>query len=138
MSAFAHCGLLTETSRCRCTLVGMPLTGRTCNLAAFLITNGFSSSTLAYCSMSWSGAKLGQGRFDLDYVVRMCDVVFLRRGVVITEDLQSADEVQITFGKQKTSAGGEVRSHTASTVARYVCVVRVLAALVSQRGDQFS
>ena len=81
---------------------------------------------------------MGQGRFDLDYVVRMCDVVFLRRGVVITEDLQSADEVQITFGKQKTSAGGEVRSHTASTVARYVCVVRVLAALVSQRGDQFS
>ena len=54
-------------------------------------------------------AKLGQGRFDLDYVIRMCDVVFLRRGVVITDDLMNADEVQITFGKQKASAGGEVR-----------------------------
>ena len=100
--------------------------------AALLTAWHFMMRSSEYC------AKLGQGRFDLDYVVRMCDVVFLRRGVVITEDLQNADEVQITFGKQKASAGGEVRSHTASKVARDMCVVRVLAALVSQRGDQFS
>ena len=67
--------------------------------AALLTAWHFMMRSSEYC------AKLGQGRFDLDYVVRMCDVVFLRRGVVITEDLQSADEVRITFGKQKASAG---------------------------------
>ena len=100
--------------------------------AAVLTAWHFMMRSSEYC------AKLAEGRFEMDYVVRMCDVVFLKRGKVITEDLHTADEVQITFGKQKASAGGEVRSHTASLVARDLCVVRVLAALVTKKGGQFS
>ena len=82
--------------------------------------------------------KLAQGRFEMDYMVPMCNVVFLRKGKVITDQLHSADEVQIAFEKQKSSAGGEVRPHSASSVLTDLCVVRVLAALVTKKGGQFT
>ena len=59
-------------------------------------------------------ARLKAGKFDLDRVLRLMDIVFLLKEVVIKMDLMCADEVMITKGKQKASDGGEQRRHSAS------------------------
>ena len=74
-------------------------------------------------------AKLSAGRFDLDRVLRAMDVAFYRQGVVTT-DYTSADEVRLTWGKQKTSAGGEIRSMKAC--GSEMCVVKALATMFSR------
>ena len=62
-------------------------------------------------------AKRTGGKFDMDRVIRVCDVEFLCRGV-ITKRYELADEVRITFGKQKCRAGGDVRSLLATLFQR--------------------
>ena len=71
-------------------------------------------------------AKRKGGKFDLDRVVRVCDVEFFIDGVG-TQRYELANEVRITFGKQKCRAGGDVRSHFAAE--HKLCVVRTLAML---------
>ena len=79
-------------------------------------------------------ARLKAGKFDLDRVLRLMDIVFLLKGVVIKKDLMCADEVMITKGKQKASDGGEQRRHSASLLNKDLCVVRILALLVTKKG----
>ena len=75
-------------------------------------------------------AKRTGGKFDMDRVIRVCDVEFLCRGV-ITKRYELADEVRITFGKQKCRDGGDVRSLYAAE--HQLCVVQVLATLFQRR-----
>ena len=84
-----------------------------------------------FCRASEYCATLADGSFDVSRVLRRCDVIFLRGGQQIHESLMEADEVQVTFGKTKTSAGGETRAqHRAD---HELCVVSALAAMCSRR-----
>ena len=73
-------------------------------------------------------AKLVAGRFDMSRVLRRGDVRFFINGQRITTRLWRATEVQIVFGRSKTTEGGEVRSHTAVPGSKF-CVVAALAML---------
>ena len=75
-------------------------------------------------------AKRPGGKFDLDRVVRVCDVSFYYQGV-LTQRYDIADEVRITFGKQKCRAGGDVRANFAAD--HKLCVVKALATLFTRR-----
>ena len=55
-------------------------------------------------------ARLGGDNFDTDRVLLWKDVKFLLQGMELKVDFHRADEVRITFGKTKTTDGGEVRS----------------------------
>jgi hypothetical protein len=63
--------------------------------AAVLVAFHFMLRSAEYC------ARLKAGKFDLDRVLRLMDIVFLLKGVVIKKDLMCADEVMIAKGKQK-------------------------------------
>lgn len=78
-------------------------------------------------------AKLQGGAFDLDRVIRVMDIAFFKNGR-ITEDYTKADEVRVTFGKSKTTGGGEVRAQIICDSS--LCVVRVLASLFSRMAFQ--
>jgi hypothetical protein len=80
-------------------------------------------------------ARLKSGKFDLDRVIRLMDVRFYVKGVQIYSKFHLADEVEITLGKQKASDGGEKRRHTASKTNQDLCVVRILALLVTKKGS---
>ena len=80
-------------------------------------------------------ARLKNGKFDLDRVIRLMDIRFHIKGVQIYSKFYLADEVEVTLGKQKASDGGEKRRHTASTTNRDLCVVRILALLVTKTGS---
>ena len=75
--------------------------------AVVLVAFHFMLRSAEYC------ARLKAGKFDLDGVLRLIDIVFLLKGVVIKKDLMCADEVMVTKGKQKASDGGEQRRHSA-------------------------
>ena len=94
--------------------------------AAALTSWHFMMRSCEYC------AKLSRGRFDTDRVLRFRDVEFYCRGRLTTNH-NSADEAGITFGKTKTTAGGEVRAHFATEHS--CCVVKALAALFTARGS---
>ena len=79
-------------------------------------------------------ARLKEGKFDVDRVIRLMDIKFFIKGVEIHTGLELADEVEVTLGKQKASEGGEKRRHTASLTNRDLCVVRILALLVTKKG----
>ena len=96
--------------------------------AAVLVAFHFMLRSAEYC------ARLKAGKFDLDRVLRLMDIVFLLKGVVIKKNLMCADEVMITKGKQKASDGGEQRRHSASLLNKDLCVVRILALLVTKKG----
>ena len=91
---------------------------------AILTAWHFMMRSAEYC------AKLAAGEFDLDRVVRIMDISFYVEG---TKTLQYAlaDEVRVTFGKTKTTGGGEVRSHFAC--GHELCVVAALARLFMRR-----
>jgi site-specific DNA-cytosine methylase len=95
-------------------------------LAAALTSWHFMMRSCEYC------AKLPKGRFDHDRVLRFKDVKFYHKGR-LTTNYSTADEVRVTFGKTKTTAGGEVRSHFATQHS--CCVVKALAALFKARGS---
>ena len=59
---------------------------------------------------------------------------FLLKGVQIYANLECADQVEVTLGKQKCSLGGERRCHTASHEVPDLCVVRILALFVTRQG----
>jgi len=80
-------------------------------------------------------ARLKSGKFNLDRVIRLMDVRFYVKGVQIYSKFHLADEVEITLGKQKASDGGEKRRHTASKTNQDLCVVRILALLVTKKGS---
>jgi hypothetical protein len=80
-------------------------------------------------SSEYTAQRTG-GKFDMDRVIRVCDVEFLCRGV-ITKRYELADEVRITFGKQKCRDGGDVRSFYAAE--HQLCAVWVLATLFQRR-----
>ena len=94
--------------------------------AAALTSWHFMMRSCEYC------AKLPRGRFDTDRVLRFKDVKFYCRGR-LTTNYSSADEARMTFGKTKTTAGGEVRAHFATEHS--CCVVKALAALFTARGS---
>ena len=98
---------------------------------AVLVAFHFMLRSAEYC------ARPKAGKFDLDRVLRLMDIVFLLKGVVIknSKDLMCADEVMITKGKQKASDGGEQRRQSASLVNTDLCVVRILALLVTKKGN---
>ena len=78
-------------------------------------------------------AKLSRGRFDMDRVLRVKDVRFYIKGreIKCSNDFNKADEARITFGKTKTTEGGEVRGHFATKHA--CCVVKALAKMLQER-----
>ena len=61
----------------------------------------FMMRSAEYC------AKLAKGAFDTDKVLRKKDVKFFIKGQP-TLNFARADEVRVTFGKTKTTGGGEV------------------------------
>ena len=96
--------------------------------AAALVAFHFMLRSAEHC------ARLTGGRFDLDRVMRLCDIKFFLKGEEIFENLQWADEVEVTLGKRKCSDGGERRRHSASSTCSELCVVRILALLVTRKG----
>ena len=96
--------------------------------AAALVAFHFMLRSAEYC------ARLTGGRFDLDRIIRLMDVTFFLKGVEIFTHLECADEVEVTLGKQKCSTGGERRRHSASLSCPDLCVVRILAMLVTKKG----
>ena len=79
-------------------------------------------------------ARFG-GRFDADRIVRVSDVVFKRRGKAVCNSWL-ADEVEITFGKTKNSAGGQTRSQFKAKGNHKLCVVRILQFLFARRPNR--
>ena len=55
-------------------------------------------------------------------------------GVQIYTNLECADQVEVTLGKQKCSLGRERRCHTASPEVPDLCVVRILALFITRKG----
>ena len=88
--------------------------------AAAMTSWHFMMRSAEYC------AKLAKGAFDTDKVLRMKDAKFFIKGQP-TLNYSRADEVRVTFGKTKTTGGGEVRAHFATNHS--CCVVRALAEL---------
>ena len=86
--------------------------------AAAMTSWHFMMRSAEYC------AKLAKGAFDTDKVLRKKDVKFFLKGQP-TLNFARADEVRVTFGKTKTTGGGEVRAHFATNHS--CCVVRALA-----------
>lgn len=70
-------------------------------------------------------AKLDGGLFDMDCVLRVCDVTFKQDGVVMHSNFSQADEFAAVLGRGKTTEGGEIRKQFRSSESR-LCVVRVL------------
>lgn len=95
-------------------------------LAAAVTSWHFMMRSAEYC------AKLAQGRFDSDRVLRRKDIKFYKNGK-ITSRFLVADEVRVTFGKSKTTAGGEIRTHYATDHS--CCVVKVLGLLFESFTD---
>ena len=96
-------------------------------LTAALASFMFMMRSAEYC------AKLSRGRFDMDRVLRVKDVRFYIKGreIKCSKDFNKADEARITFGKTKTTEGGEVRGHFATKHA--CCVVKALAKMLQER-----
>ena len=61
--------------------------------AAALVAFHFMLQSAEYCT------RLTGGRFDLNRVMRLCDIRFFLKGVEIFENLHCADEVEVTLGK---------------------------------------
>ena len=75
-------------------------------------------------------ARLDGGMFDLNRVLLVKNIVFKKNGR-ITTDYDDVHEAEITFGKTKTTAGGENRSHFWGGHA--LCVVKALAHMFKMR-----
>ena len=83
--------------------------------------------------------KLEGGTFDLDNVLRVCDLIFKRDGKVIRSDYKQADEMLAILGRVKCIKGGEVRLHHRSAVTdQILCVVQTMGRLYKklQYGDK--
>ena len=85
----------------------------------------FMLRSIDYC------ARLERGKFNMDQVVRVCDLIFKRGGKQIFASFRSADEVMLVLGRGKTTEGGEVRSHFKSNGSP-LCVVLALAELAER------
>ena len=96
--------------------------------AAALVAFHFMLRSAEYCT------RLTGGRFDLDRIIGLMDLKFFLKGVEIFTHFECADEVEVTLGKQKCSAGGERRRHSASLSCPDLCVVRILALLITRKG----
>ena len=90
--------------------------------AAVLTAFHFMLRSSNYC------ARLAQGKFNMDYVLRICDVTLKRQDKVLSSNFRRADEVMVILGRSKTSDGGEVRSHFRARHST-LCVVSVMAEL---------
>ena len=64
----------------------------------------------------------------MDNVVRICDLVFKKDGVVIESNFSQGDEMIGVLGRGKTTPGCEVRSQFKSSNSN-LCVVRVVGLL---------
>lgn len=95
---------------------------------AVLTAFHFMLRSMDYC------AKLRQGKFSMDQVLRVCDVIFKKKGVQIYSNFfAEAEEVVLVLGRGKTTEGGEVRSQFRAEEAD-LCVVRALGSLYDRMG----
>jgi len=93
--------------------------------ASILMAFHFMLRSMDYC------AKLAQGKFDMDNVIRICDLIFKRDGEVMESNFSQGDEMIAVLGRGKTTPGGEVRSQFKSENAK-LCVVRVVGLLMEK------
>ena len=94
--------------------------------ASILMAFHFMLRSMDYC------AKLAQGKFDMDNVIRICDLIFKRDGEVMESNFSQGDEMIAVIGRGKTTPGGEVRSQFKSENSK-LCVVRVVGLLCHWR-----
>ena len=82
-------------------------------------------------------ARLEGGKFNLDNVLRECDLIFKKNGQVLKSRFSQADEMLAILGCGKCTEGGEVRSQHRSTVTD-LCVVQTMGRLYEkmQKGDR--
>ena len=68
-------------------------------------------------------AKLAQGKFDMDNMIRICDLVFKKDGVVTESNFSQGDEMIGVLGRRKTTpgSGGDVRSQFKSSNSKVMC-----------------
>ena len=96
---------------------------------AVLTAFHFMLRSMDYC------AKMKKGKFNMDQVLRVCDVIFKKNGIQLESNFAEADEVVLVLGRGKTTEGGEVRSHFRSEEAE-LCVVRALGSLYDRMGNR--
>ena len=92
------------------------------------------TTTAAFHVMLWLMdycVKLAQRKFDMDNVIRICNLVFKKDGVVMESNFSHGDEMIGVLGRGKTTPGGEVRSQFTSLNSK-LCVARVVGFLMEK------
>ena len=82
-------------------------------------------------------AKLAAGKYDMDCVLRVCDLIFKKDGQVMKSHFSQADQMLAIMGRGKCTEGGEVRAQDRSTTGN-LCVVQTMGRLYEkmQYGDR--
>ena len=65
--------------------------------ASILMAFHFMLRSMDYC------AKLAEGKFDMDNIIRICDLVFEKDGVVMKSNFSHGDTMIGVLGRGKTT-----------------------------------